>query len=53
MVFDNVDKEYIYKFYKWNLKSVLRFILVMGLLSFIFDILCFFILWWVIGINIV
>lgn len=51
MAFDNVDKEYIYKPHKWNSKSVLRFTLVMGPLSSIFDILCFSILWWVIGTN--
>lgn len=51
MAFDRVDNEYILKPHKWNSKSVLRFTFVMGPLSSIFDILCFAVLWWIIGAN--
>ena len=51
MAFDNVDKEYLYKPQKWDSKGVLRFTFIMGPLSSVFDILCFVILWWIIGAN--
>ncbi|NLB85136.1 MAG: magnesium-translocating P-type ATPase, partial [Acholeplasmataceae bacterium] len=51
MAFDDVDKEYLYRPQKWNSKGVLRFTFIMGPLSSIFDILCFIILWWLIGAN--
>ena len=49
--FDNVDKEYLKKPRKWETKSIRRFMLLMGPLSSIFDILCFVIMWWVIKAN--
>jgi len=49
--FDSVDKEYIKEPRKWETKSIRTFIAVMGPLSSIFDILCFAIMWWVIGAN--
>ena len=49
--FDSVDKEYIEKPRKWETQSIKSFIAYMGPLSSIFDILCFAVMWWVIGAN--
>jgi Mg2+-importing ATPase len=49
--FDQVDQTYIRKPRKWETESIKRFMLVMGPLSSVFDILCFAILWWVMGFN--
>ena len=49
--FDNVDEEYIKKPRKWETDSIKSFMAYMGLLSSIFDILCFVVLWWAIGAN--
>ena len=51
MAFDNVDKDYLKKPQKWNWKKVRNFTLIMGPLSSIFDILCFLVLWYIIGAN--
>jgi Mg2+-importing ATPase len=42
--FDNVDKESLLKPQQWNLKLILKFMLVMGPLSSVFDFLIFFIM---------
>ncbi|NLC31770.1 MAG: magnesium-translocating P-type ATPase, partial [Clostridiales bacterium] len=49
--FDQVDQTYIRKPRRWETDSIKRFMLVMGPLSSIFDLLCFGILWWVLGAN--
>lgn len=49
--FDQVDSDYILKPRKWETDSIQRFMLIMGPLSSIFDLLCFAILWWVLGAN--
>jgi Mg2+-importing ATPase len=49
--FDRVDKEYMEKPRKWETKSISSFMTVMGPLSSIFDILCFAVMWWVIGAD--
>jgi len=49
--FDHVDKEYLRAPRRWGTKSISRFMLLMGPLSSIFDILCFAVMWWVIGAN--
>ena len=49
MPFDSVDEEYIIKPHKWDTKSIKSFMAFMGPLSSIFDILCFAVMWWVIG----
>lgn len=49
--FDSVDKEYMKKPRKWETHSIKSFITYMGPLSSVFDILCFAILWLVIGAN--
>ena len=47
--FDNVDSEHLNKPKNWNTKSLKRFMLIMGPLSSIFDILVFAIMWF--GFN--
>ena len=49
--FDGVDKEYLMKPRKWETKSIKSFMAFMGPLSSVFDILCFVIMWKVIGAN--
>lgn len=49
--FDSVDKEYIEKPRRWETKSIKSFMAFMGPLSSIFDILCFVVMWWIIGAN--
>lgn len=49
--FDSVDKSYLMKPRKWETKSIKTFMAVMGPVSSIFDILCFLVLWKVIGAN--
>lgn len=51
MPFDRVDDEYIKKPRKWEAQSITSFMAYMGPLSSGFDILCFAVLWWVIGAN--
>ena len=43
--YDNVDKEYLEKPRKWNMKSLKRFMLWMGPASSVFDLMVFSILW--------
>ena len=49
--FDSVDKEYLRAPRRWETKSIQRFMVLMGPLSSIFDILCFIVMWWVIKAN--
>jgi len=49
--FDRVDKEYLEKPRKWETKSVRSFLLYMGPLSSIFDVLCFVVMWFIIDAN--
>ena len=49
--FDSVDKEYLMKPRKWETKSIKSFMAFMGPLSSVFDILCFIIMWKIIGAN--
>lgn len=49
--FDSVDNEYIKKPRKWETHSIKSFMAYMGPLSSVFDILCFAVLWWVVGAN--
>lgn len=51
MPFDRVDEEYILKPRRWETKSIKSFMGYMGPLSSIFDILCFAVMWWIIGAN--
>jgi len=49
--FDSVDKEYLHSPRRWETKSIQRFMVLMGPLSSIFDILCFVVMWWIIKAN--
>lgn len=49
--YDNVDKEYVQKPRKWDLKSIKRFMYYMGPTSSIFDLVVFALLWFVFGIR--
>lgn len=49
--FDSVDKEYLKKPRRWDTKSIRSFMTFLGPLSSVFDILCFAILWRVLGAN--
>ena len=49
--FDSVDKEYLHSPRRWETKSIQRFMMLMGPLSSIFDILCFVVMWWIIKAN--
>ena len=48
---DNVDEEYLEKPRRWDMKSLKRFMLYMGPTSSIFDLLIFWLLWFVFGIR--
>lgn len=49
--FDNVDKEYLEKPRRWNLKSIKSFMLFMGPLSSMFDLIVFALLWFGFGLR--
>ena len=49
--FDSVDKEYMLSPRKWETKSIRTFMAFMGPLSSVFDLLCFGVMWWIIGAN--
>jgi Mg2+-importing ATPase len=49
--FDSVDKEYIKKPRKWETKSIKSFMAFMGPISSLFDLMCYAVMWWVIGAN--
>jgi ATPase, P-type (transporting), HAD superfamily, subfamily IC len=45
--FDHVDKEYLQLPRRWETGSIQRFMLLLGPLSSVFDLLCFAVLWWI------
>ena len=49
--FDNVDKEYLQSPRRWETQGIQRFMVLMGPLSSVFDILCFVIMWQIIKAN--
>ena len=49
--FDNVDKEYLEKPRKWDLKSLKNFMLFMGPLSSCFDMIVFASLWFIFNVR--
>lgn len=51
MPFDDVDKEFLKKPRRWETDSIRSFMVFLGPLSSVFDIICFAVLWWVIGAN--
>jgi Mg2+-importing ATPase len=51
MPFDNVDEEYIRKPKSWNTDGIKDFMFAFGTISSILDIICFIVLWFVLGFN--
>ncbi|MCL2150837.1 MAG: HAD-IC family P-type ATPase, partial [Coriobacteriia bacterium] len=51
MPFDRVDEEYLRQPRRWDTRSISSFMALMGPLSSVFDILCFLVLWFVIGAD--
>ena len=49
--FDNVDKEYLQKPKKWDTKSLKRFMLFMGPVSSVFDLIVFASIWFIFGVR--
>ncbi len=49
--FDNVDFSYKQSPRRWNTKSLVKFTLVFGALSSIFDLACFAVLWYFLGAD--
>lgn len=49
--YDNVDKEYVQKPRRWDMKSIKRFMYYMGPTSSIFDLVVFALLWFAFGIR--
>ena len=49
--FDNVDKDYLNEPKKWNVLSLKRFMLFMGPLSSLFDIIIFIFMWFIFNIR--
>ncbi len=49
--FDSVDPEYLQKPRKWETRSIQSFMMYMGPLSSVFDILLFAVMWWIMGAN--
>ncbi len=51
MPFDRVDDEYVKKPRKWETRSIKTFTAFLGPLSSVFDLLCFAVMWWIIGAD--
>lgn len=51
MPFDNVDEEYLKQPKTWDTKGIRRFMLIFGSISSLLDILCFVVMWFVLGFN--
>lgn len=49
--FDRMDEEYLKAPRRWETHSIKRFLAIMGPLSSVFDILCFAVMWWIVGAN--
>ena len=47
--FDSMDKEYLSKPRKWDASDLKRFMIFIGPISSIFDIVCFLVMWFVFG----
>ena len=51
MPFDHVESNYIEKPKKWDLSGIRGFMVSFGLLSTVLDVLCFLVLWFILGYN--
>ena len=48
---DNVDNNYLKEPHKWEIGNIIRFMLCIGPISSIFDIITFIIMWYILGAN--
>jgi Mg2+-importing ATPase len=46
---DHVDREWLRKPYRWSIHSIRRFMVLFGLLSTVFDLVTFAVLWWLVA----
>lgn len=46
-----MDKEFLCKLWKWDVKNIGCFMLWIGLMFFIFDIIIFVLMWYVFVVN--
>ncbi len=51
IAWDKVDKEYIKRAIEWDMKDLFRFVIFVGPISSVFDILTFLALWFIYGAN--
>ncbi len=51
MPFDHVEKESILLPKKWNIDGIKKFMFIFGLLSTVLDVLCFLVMWYILGFN--
>ena len=51
MPFDHVEKDSILLPKKWNIDGIKKFMFIFGLLSTVLDVLCFLVMWYVLGFN--
>ncbi len=49
--FDRIDASYIARPHRWDTGDIRRFMLALGPVSSLFDILCYLVLWYFLGIN--
>lgn len=49
--FDRVDESYLKEPHKWDTGSIQKFMFSMGPLSSLFDLCCYGILWWMMGVG--
>ncbi|HIW89417.1 MAG TPA: magnesium-translocating P-type ATPase [Candidatus Ligilactobacillus excrementipullorum] len=49
--FDDVDETYLQQPRRWETRSIKSFMWFLGPVSSIFDLLCFAVMWWVMGAN--
>ncbi|WP_225639211.1 magnesium-translocating P-type ATPase [Candidatus Profftia sp. (ex Adelges kitamiensis)] len=51
LLWDDMDKEFLYKPRRWNTKNIGRFMLWIGPISSVFDIITYFIMWFCFSAN--
>lgn len=51
LAFDKMDADFLQKPRQWNADGIVRFMICIGPISTLFDLLCFFILWSVFSFN--
>ena len=51
MPFDHVEKDSILLPKKWNIPGIKKFMIIFGLLSTVLDVLCFLVMWYILGFD--